>query len=133
MILEEFVKPATQPTQYTTWSCDELRQIPPQVWRVKGLLPQSGVAFVYGDSQSGKTFLVIDLALTIASDGGHWFGHKVKPAKVLYVPLEDVPGIALRVNAWHAHHEQQACENFFVVCSQAPPARGLPWHGRRCR
>lgn len=103
------------PTPYTTWTCDELMRITPPPWRVKGVLPQTGVAFVYGGSGSGKTFLVIDLALTIATGDPQWFGRKVKAAPVLYVPLEGVQGIAGRVKAWHIHHDRPPCENFHLV------------------
>lgn len=52
--------------------------IPPREL-VKGMLPAQGVAFVGGQSGAGKTFVVIDLAIALATDGSsQFFGHRVK-------------------------------------------------------
>jgi putative DNA primase/helicase len=68
-------------------------------WRVHGVLPEHGLACVYGASASGKSFLSIDLAAAIAT-GSEWFGYRVKPAPVVYACLEGEGGFKLRVLAW---------------------------------
>jgi RecA-family ATPase len=49
---------------------------------IKGLLPFTGVAFVGGQSGSGKTFVAIDLAIALASAAAekptHFFRKRVK-------------------------------------------------------
>lgn len=84
---------------YKLMTDEELQNLPVPLWRVKGVLPESGLAFVYGASGSGKTFLVLDLAMAIAG-GKPWFGNKVMAAPVVYIALEAGAGIRQRVKAW---------------------------------
>jgi hypothetical protein len=70
----------------------------PLQWRVKGLLPEQGIAAVYGASGSGKSFLVLDLALALCR-GSAWFGNRVHRCSVTYVCLEGAAGMSLRLKA----------------------------------
>ena len=76
-----------------------LQQMPPMKWLVKKLLPEKGLACVFGPSGSSKSFLCLDLALSIASQP-NWFDLKVKNVPVLYIALEGVSGIGRRLDAW---------------------------------
>jgi hypothetical protein len=87
---------------------DDLQALPPMDWRVRGVLPARGVVAIYGQSGSGKTFLALDLACSIAAGVPQWFGAKVKPAPVVYVALEGQAGIRARVTAWELQHRQHA-------------------------
>lgn len=82
----------------------DLCNMPPAAWRIKGVLPAEGLAVVYGAPGSGKSFLVFDAATAIAAGAGHWFGHRVKPAAVVYGALEGQAGLRNRAAAWVAHH-----------------------------
>lgn len=77
----------------------DLLSLPPMRWRIRGVLPEAGVAAVFGASGSGKSFLAIDMGMAIA-DGREWFGHRVNKAPVLYAALEGEAGIAGRVSAY---------------------------------
>lgn len=68
-------------------SIAELLASPRPSWRIKGVLPTEGVGSMLGLSHVGKTFCAIDLAVCVAT-GQPWFGHKVKPAGVIYVTGE---------------------------------------------
>lgn len=68
-------------------------------WIVKGLLPQAEIGFLYGASGSGKTFMALDLAATIAR-GAEWRGLKTTPVPVLYVAAEAGEGIKKRMAAY---------------------------------
>ncbi len=84
-------------------SADELANLPPLHWRVRGILPESGIAAVFGPSGSGKSFLMLDLGAAIAGKWD-WFNAKTTPCKVVYVALEGEYGMAQRVQAlrtWH--------------------------------
>lgn len=76
--------------------------LPPMEWRIKNLVPASGLYCAYGPSGSGKSFLMTDMAAAIA-EGCPWFGHRVKPSHVLYVGLEGEAGYHGRVMAWQRH------------------------------
>lgn len=66
---------------------------------VKGLLENTAIALIYGESGSGKTFLALDLALHIAS-GREWFGLAVTKGRVVYVAAEAGRSIRNRVAAF---------------------------------
>lgn len=115
MIDDSFDPAPSEPTVYTAWTNAELENMPPPAWIVKRFLPAQGLAFVYGASQSGKTFLVMDLALSLANGLKEWFGLKAKPASVVYLPLEGIHGIAGRINAWYKDHGITRSENFYAI------------------
>jgi len=89
--------------RYTLLSDDDLYKLPPQQWRIKKVLPETGLAAVFGASGSGKSFLVLDMLQQIGK-GNDWFGCKVKPCNVLYCALEGEGGIAGRVAAFRIRH-----------------------------
>lgn len=90
---------AASPAGYQLLSGKDLLSLPTPSWRVKHLLPQQGLAAIYGPSASGKSFLAFDLAACIV-EGTTWFGHKTVAAPVVYVMLEGQSGIQKRVKAW---------------------------------
>lgn len=84
-------------------SADDLRGMPPLRWLVSGVLPAEGLVALYGPSGSGKSFLAIDLAIAI-TEGDHWFGCRIQPARILYICLEGEAGLSRRMQAWEVHH-----------------------------
>ena len=77
--------------------------IKPIQWRVKGLLPETGIAAIFGPSGSGKSFLAKDLGACIAL-GQDWFGHRTSACHVTYVMLEGEGGLRNRVEAWETYN-----------------------------
>lgn len=76
------------PPQLLTWAdfsdgADE----PLPAWLVKHMLPETGLALIYGESQAGKSFLAVWIALSVAW-GLPLFGKRVKQGGVLYVAAE---------------------------------------------
>lgn len=65
---------------------------------VKGLLDEGAFSVFYGPSNSGKTFVVLDLAYSI-SIGQDWGGMKTTKAPVLYIAAEGGGGIKKRIAA----------------------------------
>jgi len=74
-------------------------------YRIKHVLPASGVAVIYGGPKSGKTFLVLDAAAAI-TEGRDWFGYRTRPCHVVYVGLEGQAGLAQRWRAYATTREQ---------------------------
>jgi len=76
----------------------------PIKWLIKGWLQDLGLSMVHGPSGGGKTFVVLDWCLHIASDKQLWAGLKVKNGDVVYLAGEGHHGLKGRVAAWkHAH------------------------------
>ena len=82
-----------------------------QEWLIKGLVPKRGLGVVFGPSQSGKSFLLLDMLAAIGR-GAPWFGHRVKQAHVTYVMLEGEAGLRNRVVALERQHEREIPPGF---------------------
>ena len=98
-VLEAATEPPKPEPRYKLLGADELRDLPPLAWRVRGVLPAVGLAALYGPSASGKSFLAFDMAASIA-EGSHWFDCRVEAAPVVYAALEGEAGFKLRAQAW---------------------------------
>ena len=98
-LLEAATEPPKPAPRYKLLGADELRELPPLAWRVRGVLPAVGLAALYGPSASGKSFLAFDMAAAIA-EGQRWFDCRVESAPVVYAALEGEAGFKLRAQAW---------------------------------
>lgn len=82
---------------------------------VKGLIDIGALALIVGLPGCGKTFLALELALSIAA-GEAFLGHKVTPGRVVYLAAEAGRGIRNRVAAW-ARERDVGKVNFAAVVS----------------
>ena len=92
---------------YRTLSVEELESLPPPKWLLPDILPE-GQTWLYGEPGSGKTFLALDWAATVASSG----------LNVVYFVGEGVTGFARRVYAWRKAHNKNL--STFYAVPQAP-------------
>lgn len=99
--------PKSPPMRFDLLSDDDLRKLPPIQWRIKNVLPKTGLAALFGASGSGKSFAVIDMSQAIAS-GREWFGYQAAPCNVLYCALEGEGGIAGRVQAYRIRYGESS-------------------------
>lgn len=93
----------TKPGPLRLYSVRELIAMPPPTWLIHGLLPTNGLAGMYGQPGSGKSFVAIDWAMCVAA-GLPWQGRAVEKGTVLYVSAEGGSGIGKRMNAWVLEH-----------------------------
>lgn len=84
-------------------SIGELLELKPPPWLIDGILPQLGLLAVYGIPGDGKTFAVLDMALSVAA-GVPWHGHPAVKGCVVYISAEGGGGIGKRVGAWLDAH-----------------------------
>jgi hypothetical protein len=85
--------------RYQLLSVSDIQKLPKIDWLVKDVLPAQGLACIYGPSGSSKSFLALDLSLSIACKS-EWFGLKIKCVPVIYIVLEGLQGFIKRVDAW---------------------------------
>ena len=76
--------------------------MPPVEFLVNQLLPEKSFCMMYGSPGAGKSFMAIDLALSVAH-GRSWHGFDTKPGAVLYIAGEGVGGFGKRWKAWEKH------------------------------
>jgi putative DNA primase/helicase len=91
---------------------DFSKQPAPIKWMVKRWLQSDALIMVHGPSGGGKTFLVLDMVLSIASKGAiaEWHGHKVRSGPVIYLAGEGHHGLRGRIAAWKQHHGVNSLE-----------------------
>lgn len=110
----EPAEPEDKPDVFETYSLEYLRNMPPVEWLVDGLLTAHGFAVLYGAPGIGKSFLSIDIALSVAH-GMPWHGRATKPGAVLYLAAEGVGGLGKRVRSWQAHYNAHGVTDFHVL------------------
>ncbi|MGB1527463.1 MAG: AAA family ATPase [Candidatus Puniceispirillaceae bacterium] len=102
------------PDVFETYDINYLRSMPPVEFVVDQMFTRHGLAVVYGEPGAGKSFIAIDLALSIAY-GKPWHEHAVEQGAVLYIAGEGVGGLGKRVKAWQAHHGLTGAADFHVL------------------
>jgi putative DNA primase/helicase len=82
---------------------------------VEGVLTAGDGSVLYGDSNSGKTFLAIDMACAVAR-GASWMGRRTEPGLVIYLAAESPSSVRARLQAYQKHHGVRV-PNFAIVQS----------------
>jgi hypothetical protein len=91
---------------YEPLDIEQLAALPPVSYLIDKILTDYGLAVIYGDPASGKTFLALDMALHLAINAP-WHDHETTQTGILYIAGEGVRGIAKRVSAWLHHYGLQ--------------------------
>ena len=86
-------------------------------WLVQDLFPKNSVGLIVGESQAGKSFLAIDLAVAVAT-GRPFFGKSVVKGGVLYIPAEGEFTLPPRLKA--ARQGVPAAEKLIAVYQEPP-------------
>ena len=88
--------------EYSHYSFAEAcRTAKPKTYLISGHIQAKALHMTYGEPASGKTFLVLDQALTIACEEiDTWQGRRVKHGHVVYFAGEASEGVKIRCAAW---------------------------------
>lgn len=78
----------------------EVRKLKPPAWLIDDLLPEGGFGLLVGRRGSFKTFVALDLALTVATGVSTCWKPPEEPGPVLYVLGEGRSGAGLRMEGW---------------------------------
>ena len=96
--------PPPEVPRLSLWSVDAILARENPGWLVEGLFAVGALVIVYGKPSSAKTFVVLDMALSIASVRS-WLDYAVKsPGRVVYVAGEGGGGLKKRIQAWMLQH-----------------------------
>jgi KaiC/GvpD/RAD55 family RecA-like ATPase len=111
----------TNPGPLRLYSTSELLNLPAPTWLIDGHLPAGGLVGLYGPPGVGKSFVAIDIAMTVAT-GLQWLGtHDVERGPVVYVSAEGGAGIGKRVLAWlHSKSEDPKRANVAWLIESIP-------------
>ncbi|MCA1776099.1 MAG: AAA family ATPase [Loktanella sp.] len=99
----------------------------PQLERIiKGVLTANEISLLVGESQSGKSFLALDLAMCVAR-GQDFFGHKTRRGGVIYQAGESAVGVRRRrLPAYRQHHHVNGEDVPFVLLEHQIDLFGNP-------
>jgi hypothetical protein len=90
-------------------SADEFLDAPTPDYLVPKMLYRDGLAVVFGPPGAAKSFLVLDIALCLAT-GRPWRGRLLGRGRVHYVMAEGQATNTLRARAWLHYHEADRSE-----------------------
>ncbi|MER9494165.1 bifunctional DNA primase/polymerase [Mesorhizobium sp. M0320] len=83
----------------------EMLRMPAPEWLVEGVIQKRSAALMFGRSNSFKSFLAVDLALSVDT-GRDWHGRSVQKGRSLLVATEGANGVGrLRVPGWYDHYQ----------------------------
>lgn len=84
---------------------DFCAQPAPLSWLIKHWVQTDALIMVHGPSGGGKTFVVLDWCMRIASNMSEWCGKAVKDGSIVYLAGEGHHGLKSRIAAWKHHHK----------------------------
>jgi hypothetical protein len=97
----------------------DLKQIesqPDPVWLVDKLIIERSLGFIFGPKGSLKTFIGLDIALSITSKLNRWWGYDInKPGAVVYVCAEGHASLKFRTAAWRHNRRYSGDAPFFLL------------------
>lgn len=105
--------------RYRFLTDEEQDHLPKPQYLIAGLLLEQGINMLFGESQSGKTFLAIDLALCVATDR-QWNGHHTEHGAIAYIAGEDALGVIQRKKVWKRHFGYASTPHFLVLPDNVP-------------
>ena len=113
----EIVTPGSQLRNLNFFSADSLPEIDDKEELddelIERTLQTSGIGMIFGESNSGKTFMAIHMGMCVAT-GMKFLGRNVNQCAVLYVAAESPSGVRMRARAWQKQHGVRAPH--FYVC-----------------
>lgn len=121
--IEQFERPyvsAAEQTFVELLTLKDIEALPPPTYLVDKLLTDTGLALMYGQYASGKSFVALDIGLHVAF-GRRWQGRETKAGKVVYIAGEGVSGLKKRIAAWRKHYDFQSRDAPFVVIREHMP------------
>jgi hypothetical protein len=77
----------------------DLDGIPEPTWLIDQVLMENTLAWLYGAPGSGKSFVALDFAASVAL-GQHWQSRPAQQGEVIYLAAEGASGMRKRVRAW---------------------------------
>jgi hypothetical protein len=98
---------------------EQFMQRKPMSWLVRGVLPEAGLAVIYGASAAGKTFLTLDLVAAI-SRGVDWRGLRTTRGRGVYIVAEGAEGFRTRMQAYCEFHGVSPGDLAIGVIPDAP-------------
>lgn len=103
-------------SRFKPYSEQEMDNLPEPTWLIPNLLPDQETAIVYGPSGSFKSFVALDLAMSVAAHTPTFAGMPTRSGLVFYVALEGMRNLMTkRRQAWRLARNTPEIPTFFVM------------------
>ena len=96
---------------------DDIKLGTERSYLVKGLIPRTGLAVVWGPPKCGKSFWTFDLTMHVAL-GWIYRGRKVQQGGVVYCAFEGAEGFKARAEAFRCAHTDAHSVPFYLVAAR---------------
>lgn len=96
------------------YSLNELKDFPKKKYLIKNFLDKESLSVVYGESNCGKTFVVINIAAHICM-GLPWVGLRAKKGCVVYIAAEGGQSVIDRITAAKLRNQLTDDAKFFLI------------------
>ncbi len=103
-----------RPPAFELFTFKDLAKMPRPQWLIRGVLIEGIASVLSADSGSFKSFVALDMALSIAT-GRNWQGREVKQGAAVYVAAEGFFTMFDRATAWAQFYGVELPENFHIV------------------
>lgn len=102
---------------FKLYQMSDLNTLIKRKYLIKNFLDEGGMSLLYGASNSGKTFVALDLAYHIAT-GASWCGKKTKKGPVVYIAAEGGVGIKERILAMKQNFNNDEMPELYILPTQ---------------
>ncbi len=119
---EDADAPLTERPSVELSDWEDVAELPPIEWQIEGLIPRASLTVLAGDTEAGKSFCWIDIAMRLVHNLP-FAGLPVEPGSVIYLAGEGQAGMAARFRAWRKHHQHLGLDaggRYCVVSSEVP-------------
>jgi hypothetical protein len=113
----EALNEATDGIKFRLIPLSEIHPIVTAPWLIKHILPSQGLAVVYGAPSAGKSALLLDAMLHVAS-GRPWAGRKTLQGGVIYIAAES--GIGVQNRVWAMKRQLDIRDETFALIRCKP-------------
>ena len=85
---------------------DQIMDKPDPVWVIDGIINERALGFIFGPPSSLKTFIALDLALSMAARLPTWWNRGInRHGAVVYLCREGTSSFKKRIQAWEIHRK----------------------------
>ncbi len=109
---------SNQKSRYQFHALGEVEEQPARPMLIQKIFPVDCLAAIVGKFGSFKSFLGLDMALSIAT-GRAWQGLEVEKRPVVYIAAEGGGEIGKRTRAWRTYHQCDRPKNFHFLTEPA--------------
>jgi hypothetical protein len=85
---------------------DQIMAMPNPTWLIDELINEQSLGFIFGPPGSLKTFIALDVVLSIAAKRVEWWGRTINQyGAVIYLCREGTRSLKFRIKAWELHRQ----------------------------